>query len=58
MFASIMPWTENIALMEKQIQKTKSDITLDKREHIEDAIACITSTAEPTASFRFWISAW
>jgi hypothetical protein len=53
MFASIMPLTEPIALMEKHIQKTKNEITLDKREHIEDAIACITSTAEPIASLRF-----
>lgn len=31
--------------------------TFGKREHIEDAMACITSTAEPIASFKLWMSA-
>jgi hypothetical protein len=32
-------------------------MTLDNSMQIEDAIACITSTAEHIASFRFWTSA-
>ena len=32
-------------------------MTLDNSVQIEDAIACITSTAEQIASFRFWTSA-
>lgn len=43
--------------MEKQVQKKKKETTFETREYIEDPITCITSTAEPTASFRFWISA-
>ena len=34
------------------------NFTFDDSKNIEDAIACITSTAELTASFRFWISAY
>lgn len=42
---------------EKQTSEEAEEFTFDKREQIEDAIACITSTAEPTASFKLWISA-
>lgn len=34
-----------------------NEITFDKSEHIEDPIACITSSAELIASFILWISA-
>lgn len=33
-------------------------ITFVAKEHTEDAIACITSTAEEIASCTFWTSAW
>lgn len=33
-------------------------VTSDNREHMEDPIACIVSTAEPIASLTSGMSAW
>lgn len=38
-------------------EKSRNKSTFNESEHIEDAIACITSTAEPMASFSFCTSA-
>lgn len=41
----------------KKENEEKKEMTLDDNKHIDDAIACITSTAEQIASFTFWTSA-
>lgn len=41
---------------EKEWEEEKR-VTFDINKQIEDPIACITSTAEQIASFRFWTSA-
>lgn len=38
-------------------REREKEITFDNNKHIEDAIACITSTAEQIASLTFWTSA-
>lgn len=40
-----------------RLEEDDGAFTFDNKEHMEDAIACITSTAEPTASLTSSISA-
>lgn len=42
---------------QKGDRQEKEEITLDDKVYIDDAIACITSTAVQMASFTFWTSA-
>lgn len=41
---------------EMKLEEDDGAFTFDNKEHMEDAIACITSTAEPTASLTSSIS--
>lgn len=46
-----------VKIIDLYIFQVISAITFDKRKHIEDPIACITSMADPTACFDSWMSA-
>ena len=57
-FCILNPFLKKRSQMKQQQNNLglKKD-TFDDNKQIEDAIACITSTAEQMASFTFWISA-